>query len=100
MEHLKATCKSVNPTKLKSTQSVRPPESSLVKVKEFHQGVRCTLYFTKLPERGEDVEEEQGEDDDAGPKLEEADEEGESDSPALGEGHGIEDIWAFYVLYH
>ena len=49
----------------------------------------------KLPESGEDVEEEEGEDDDAGPELEEADEEREADASAREEdGHGIQwGVW-------
>ena len=44
----------------------------------------------KLPESGEDVEEEEGEDDDAGPELEEADEECKADASAGKDGHGIQ----------
>ena len=48
----------------------------------------------KLPESGEDVEEEEGEDDDAGPELEEADEECKADASAGKDGHGIQwEVW-------
>ena len=53
-------------------------------------GIKKLNFVSKLPECGEDVEEEEGEDDDARPELEEADEEGEADAPVSLEGHGIE----------
>ena len=48
------------------------------------------FFSIELPKCGEDVEEEEGEDDDAGPKLEEADEECEADSPARTFAKGTE----------